>query len=54
MERDSLLYKARRRCQVLAHKVISNETMSKFYFKIVLHKKLNLKNPQTLMRKFSG
>lgn len=51
MERDSLLYKARRKCQVLAHKVVSNETMSKLYFKIVLHKKLNLKNPQTFNEK---
>lgn len=51
MERDSLLYKVRRRCQVLAHKFVSNETMSKFYFKIVLHKKLNLKNPQTFNEK---
>lgn len=51
MERDSLLYKARRKCQVLAHKLISNEAMSKLYFKIVLHKKLNLKNPQTFNEK---
>lgn len=51
MERDSILYKARRRCQVLAHKFISNEMVSKFYFKIVLHKKLNLKNPQTFNEK---
>lgn len=29
MERDSFLYKARRKCQVLAHKVVSNEAMSK-------------------------
>jgi len=51
MERDSLLYKARRKCQVLAHKVVSNEVMSKLYFWIVLHKKLNLKNPQTFNEK---
>jgi hypothetical protein len=51
MERDSFLYKARRKCQVLAHKVVSNEAMSKFYFKIVLHKKLNLENPQTFNEK---
>ena len=51
MERDSFLYKTRRKCQVLAHKVISNETMSKLYYKIVLHKKLNLKNPQTFNEK---
>ncbi|MBE5942916.1 MAG: glycosyl transferase [Lachnospiraceae bacterium] len=51
MERDSLLYKGRRKCQVLAHKLVSNEIMSKLYFKIVLHKKLNLKNPQTFNEK---
>jgi len=51
MERDSLLYKVRRKCQVLAHKVVSNEAMSKLYFKIVLHKKLNLKDPQTFNEK---
>ena len=51
MERNSLLYKVRRKCQVLAHKVVSDEAMSKLYFKIVLHKKLNLKNPQTFNEK---
>lgn len=47
MERDSILYKTRRTAQVIAHKFISNEAMSKFYFRIVLKKKLNLDNPQT-------
>ena len=51
MERDSFLYKARRTAQVLAHKVISNEAMSRFYFKIVLGKKLNLDDPQTFNEK---
>lgn len=51
MERDSILYKARRKCQVLAHKVVSNEALSKLYFRIVLHKNLNLKNPQTFNEK---
>ena len=51
MERDSFLYKARRKCQVLAHKVVSNEAMSKLYYKIVLHKMLNLDNPQTFNEK---
>ncbi len=51
MERDSFLYKARRKCQMLAHKVVSNETMSKFYYKIVLHKNLNLENPQSFNEK---
>ena len=51
MERNSFLYKARRKCQVLAHKAFSNETMSKLYFKIVLHKNLNLDNPRTFNEK---
>ena len=51
MERDSFLYKARRKCQVLAHKIISNEAMSKMYYRIVLHKKLNLKSPKTFNEK---
>ena len=51
MERDSFLYKVRRQCQVIAHRFISNEAMSKFYFKIVLKKKLNLENPQTFNEK---
>ena len=51
MERDSFLYKARRKCQVLAHKIVPDEAMSKLYYRIVLHKKLNLKNPQTFNEK---
>ncbi len=51
MERDSIIYKTRRKCQVIAHKLVSNETMSKLYYKIVLHKKLNLENPQTFNEK---
>lgn len=51
MERNSILYKVRRKAQVIAHRIISNETMSKFYFKVVLHKNLNLKKPQTFNEK---
>lgn len=51
MERNSILYKVRRKTQVLVHRIISNETMSKFYFKVVLHKNLNLKKPQTFNEK---
>ena len=51
MERDSFLYKLRRKCQVVAHKLVSDEVMSKFYYWIVLHKKLNLKNPRTFNEK---
>lgn len=51
MERDSFLYKARRTAQVIAHRLVSNEAMSKFYFKIVLKKDLNLENPKTFNEK---
>lgn len=51
MERDSVLYKMRRSGQVLAHKLFPDEMMSKIYFKIVLGKKLNLRNPKTFNEK---
>lgn len=51
MERDSSLYKLRRKGQVLAHHIFSDEFMSKLYFRIVLGKKLNLDNPQTFNEK---
>lgn len=51
MERDSLPYNIRRKAQVLAHKFIPDETMSKFYYKIVLKKNLNLNDPQTFNEK---
>lgn len=51
MERDSFLYKARRKMQVIAHKFFSDETMTKFYYRIVLHKKLNLNNPKSFNEK---
>ena len=51
MERDSFIYKARRKIQVVAHKLFSNEFMSKLHFKIVLKEKLDLKNPRTFNEK---
>lgn len=51
MERDSFLYKARRQCQVIAHKIMPDETMCKFYSRILLKKKVDLKNPQTFNEK---
>ena len=50
MERDSFLYKARRQCQVIAHKIMPDEVMCKFYSRILLKKKVDLKNPQTLKK----
>lgn len=37
--------------QVIAHKVVPNEIMSKIYFKIVLGKTLNLREPKTFNEK---
>ena len=54
MERDSFIYKARRKIQVVAHKLFSNEFMSKLYFKIVLKEKLDLKNPRTFNENCNG
>lgn len=51
MERDSFLYKARRQCQVIAHKIMPDEVMCKFYSRILLKKKVGLKNPQTFNEK---
>jgi len=51
MERDSVIYKARRRGQIIAHKIVTDEIMSKVYFKIVLGKTLNLKEPKTFNEK---
>lgn len=47
MERDSLIYIMRRKGQIIADKILPDDVLSKLYFKIVLRKKLNLKNPQT-------
>lgn len=51
MERDSIIYKTRRKMQVLAHKLLPDEVMSKIYFRIVLKKKLNIKEPKTFNEK---
>ena len=51
MERDSLLYKVRRKCQVVAHKIMPDETMCRFYSRILLKKKVDLKNPKTFNEK---
>jgi len=51
MERDSFIYRLRRKIQTVAHKLFSDEFMSKLYYRIVLKKKLNLKNPTTFNEK---
>ena len=47
MERDSIIYKTRRKMQVFAHKALPDELMSKIYFRIIMKKKLNIKEAQT-------
>lgn len=51
MERDSFLYKIRRKLQIIAQKFLSDEFMSKFYYRVVLKEKLNLKDPKTFNEK---
>lgn len=51
MERDSILYKARRQGQALAHKIIPDKLMCKLYSRVLLKKKIDLKNPQTFNEK---
>lgn len=51
MERDSYLYKLRRKGQVLAHRILSDKFLSKLYFKIVLGKELDIDNPKTFNEK---
>lgn len=46
-----VIYKIRRRLQVLAFDLTSPEFVSKVYFRIVLKYKLNLKNPKTFNEK---
>lgn len=51
MERDSILYKVRRKGQVLAQHIMPDEWMCKFYSRILLKKKVDLKNPKTFNEK---
>lgn len=51
MERDSIAYKTRRKMQVIAHKLLPDTLMSKVYFKLVLGKKMDIKNPKTFNEK---
>lgn len=51
MDRKSPLYKARRVAQAVAYHVLPHETLSKIYYKILIHDKLDLKNPKTLNEK---
>ena len=51
MERDSILYKIRRKAQIVAHHLLPDETMAKLYSRVILKKNVDLKNPQTFNEK---
>lgn len=51
MERNSLIYKTRRKIQALAYRHISNKRLSQLYFRIVLGKNLNIDKPRTFNEK---
>ena len=51
MERDSIFYKIRRKGQIIAHYILPDETMAKLYSRVILKKKVDLKNPQTFNEK---
>lgn len=53
MERDSLLYKLRRKLQIIAYDLLPKEWLSQIYAKIVLGKFLNLKKAITFNEKIN-
>lgn len=51
MERDCLLYKLRRKLQVIASYIIPDEYLRKIYYWVILKRKLHLANPVTFNEK---
>lgn len=51
MERNSVLYKIRRKAQVVAHRIVSDEVMCRFYSRILLKRKVDLNTPQSFNEK---
>ena len=51
MSDRGIVYDVRRQLQRIAYDIFGAEFMSKVYFRIVMHQKLNLENPQTLNEK---
>lgn len=51
MDRDGIIYKLRRKAQMIAYHILPKRTLSGIYFRILVHQKLNLDNPQTLNEK---
>ena len=51
MERDSVLYKMRRKLQIVAGNVVPDKVMAKLYSRIVLKKNVDLESPKTFNEK---
>lgn len=51
MDRNSFLYKCRRKMQSLAFNIIPNDTLSKLYYKIYMHEEINIDKPQSFNEK---
>lgn len=51
MDRNSVCYKIRRKAQVVAYHILPKKTLSCIYYRILVHDKLNLKEPRTLNEK---
>lgn len=51
MERDSIIYKLRRKGQILAYYMMPNELLAKMYSLVVLKKRVSLTHPQTFNEK---
>lgn len=51
MERTSVLYRIRRKCQVFARYVLPNELLGRIYSRIVMKKDVDISNPKTFNEK---
>lgn len=51
MDRDSLLYKMRRKLQTILFNIVPHDTLSKLYYRIYLKESLDLNNPKKLNEK---
>ena len=51
MDRDSLLYKIRRKLQTILFNIVPHDTLSKLYYRIYLKESLDLNNPKKLNEK---
>ncbi len=51
MDRNSIVYRVRRKCQAAATKVCGYKTMNQIYYRLIMHRKCNLKEPHTLNEK---